>query len=180
MTTGGTGREGTKGIAMDTAADMSTLHWLVADQPRGRADQVIALAGRGEALPAWLNPLVERIEELADLDTINPEVEHPLNIEDVFDALGFLDRVMAPDTSVPWIGRLSSGGVQLAWNHAGVEVEAVFDRLRGEGQLIVAVGDNEWDAPVDQADSLFASVVDRLSSAYIEHAAGAPAQLARA
>ena len=163
---------------MDTVADMSTLRWLLADEPRSRTDRAIALIGRGDGLPEWLNPVVERIETLAELDTINPEVERPLNVEDVLDALEFLDRVMAEDTSVPWIGRLSSGGVELAWRHANVEVEAVFDRLRGEGELIVAVGDNEWDAPIAQGDSLFASVVDRLSNSYIEHTVGAPAALA--
>ncbi|HYB23608.1 MAG TPA: hypothetical protein VED41_07410 [Solirubrobacteraceae bacterium] len=163
---------------MDTVADMSTLRWLLADEPRLRTDSAIALIGRGNGLPQWLNPIVARIEALAELDTINPEVERPLNVEDVLDALEFLDRVMAEDTSVPWIGRLSSGGVELAWKHADVEVEAVFDRLRGEAELIVAVGDNEWNAPIAQGDSLFASIVDRLSNSYIEHTAGAPATFA--
>jgi hypothetical protein len=160
---------------METIADISTLRSLLVDEPRSRADRAIRLIGRGNGLPNWLSPIVVRIEELAKLDTINPEIERPLSVEDVLEALTFLDRVMTENTSIPWIGRLSSGGVELAWTHADVEVEAVFDRLRGESELIVAVGDNEWDAPIAQGDSLFASVADRLSNSYIEHSSGARA-----
>ena len=165
-------------IAMDTAAEMSTLDWSVLDQPRSPADRVIALERRGYDTPSWAGAVVARIIDLVHLDTIDPQVERPLNIEDVEDALSFLNRVMGEDTCLPWIGRLSSGGVQLAWSHADVEVEAVFDRLRGERELIVTVGDNEWDAPTDKGDSLFASVVDRLSNSYIEHTSGAHATVA--
>lgn len=155
-------------MAIDTASEMSTLRWTVVDGPRSRAQQVLALVREGyEPIPSWLDEVVDRIQELADLETINPRVERPLNIDDVWDALGFLKRVMREDTRLPWIGRLSSGGVELAWKHADLEVEAVFDRLRREAELIVAVGDREWDAPADQGDSLFASVVDRLSNSYI-------------
>ena len=165
-------------IAMDTAADTSTLDWSVLDEPRSPADRAIALVRRGYAIPPWAGAVVARIVELAGLDTIDPQLEQPLNIEDVGDALSFLDRVMAEDTCLPWIGRLSSGGVELAWKHADVEVEAVFDRLRGERELIVTVGDNEWDAPADKGDSLFASVADRLSNSYIEQTSEAPATVA--
>jgi hypothetical protein len=165
--------------AIDTAADMSTLHWALADEPRSRAERAIALVRQGhDPIPSWAAPVVARIEELADLDTIDPQVERPLSIDDVRDALRFLDRVMGEDTCLPWIGRLSSGGVELAWKHADVEVEAVFDRLRAERELLVSVGDNEWDAPVDKGDSLFASVVDRLSNSYIEHTSEALAAVA--
>ena len=92
----------------------------------------------------------------------------------MIDALLFMERVMREDTCPPWIGRLSSGGVELAWRHGDVEVEAVFDRLRGDSALMVEVGDREWDAPADQGDSLFASVVDRLSYSYIAPATETP------
>lgn len=165
-------------IAMDTTADMSTLDWSVRDEPRSPAERVLALVRRGYDTPPWAGAVVARIIELAELDNADPQSERPLNIEDVEDALGFLDRVMEPGTCLPWIGKLSSGGVQLAWKHADVEAEAVFDRLRGERELMVTVGDNEWDAPVDRGDSLFASVVDRLSNSYIEHTSGAPSPVA--
>lgn len=161
---------------MGTAADMSSLNWPLADAPRQRAERAVALAGRGgEPLPAWADVVVHRIAELADLETVNPDFEQPLNGDDVIDALLFLERVMREDTCPPWIGRLSSGGVELAWRHADVEVEAVFDRSRGESELIVAVGENEWDAPTEQGDSLFAGVADRLSNSYIEHLPADPA-----
>lgn len=146
----------------------TTLLWDLVDEQGARA----SLYRRAPSLPAWLNPVLARIVELAELDSVNPVVERPLNMDDAVEALEFLDRVMRirGDTCIPWVGRLSSGGVQLAWQHADVEVEAVFDRLRGEAELIVSVGDNEWDAPADQGESLFASVVDRLSNSYIGHA----------
>jgi len=165
---------------METAADMTTLEWALADEPRSRADRRASVIRRGEALPWWLDSILTRIQELAELEGLNPQSERPLNVEDVRDALRFLDRVMGRDTYLPSIGRLSSGGVAMAWKHGDVEVEAVFDRLRGDRELLVSVGDRDWDAPADKGDSLFASVVERLSNSYIEHAAGAPAPLARA
>ncbi len=86
-----------------------------------------------------------------------------MNVDDIIEALNFLSRVMREDTRVPWIGRLSSGGIQLTWRAGDVEVEAVFDRARDERVLMVSVGENEWDAPVSDAESMFATVVDRLS-----------------
>ena len=77
--------------------------------------------------------------------------------EDVIEALNFLSRVMRDDTPPPWIGRLSTGGVQLTWRSDDVEVEAVFDRARHEHDLMVTVGENEWDASAAEADSLFAT-----------------------
>jgi hypothetical protein len=166
-------------VAMGTAADMSTLDWALADEPRSHAQRAIALRRKRDSLvPSWANAVVHRIKELADLDTVNAEIERPLNIDDVKDALEFLARVMGEDTCPPWIGRLSSGGVEMAWKHGDVEVEAVFDRLRGERELLVSVGDRDWDAPADKGDSLFASVADRLSNFYTEHTSGPPAAVA--
>lgn len=163
-------------FAMDTAADMSSLKWPLADAPEARAERAVWLRGwRGAPLPLWADVVADRIEVLADLETVNPAVERPLNADDVVDALLFLEGVMREDTCPPWIGRLSSGGVEMAWKHGDVEVEAVFDRQRGDSELLVTVGDHEWDAPVDKADSLFASVIDRLSNSYIADLSEAPA-----
>jgi hypothetical protein len=152
------------------AADASTLDWSLDHAEPGEA-RVISLTRRGDATSEWVSPVVRRIKELANLETD----DLPLHIEDVGDALDFLSRVMAEDTSIPWIGKLSSGGVQLAWKHADVEVEAVFDRMTGERELLVTVGENEWDCPVDRSDSLFFTVRDRLSNSYIAHTAEAVA-----
>jgi len=92
-----------------------------------------------------------------------------MNLDDVIDALRFLGRVMHDDTPAPWIGRLNTGGLQLTWRSGDVEVEAVFDRAREEREVLVVVGENEWEAPADQADSLFATVVERLAHADLEY-----------
>jgi hypothetical protein len=161
-----------------TVDDMSSLGWAIDEgsQEAAHDDRVIRLSGRrGAPLPPWADAVVSRIVELARLETVDPRSSRPLNRDDVIAALRFLDRVMREDTCPPWIGRLSSGGLELVWRHQDVEAEAVFDQLRGGSELIVEVGDNEWDAPADQADSLFAQVADRLSNSYIEHTATAPA-----
>jgi hypothetical protein len=160
-----------RALAGTTVDDMSSLGWAI-DEPQAMSheERVIRLSGRrGAPLPLWAGAVVSRIIELARLETVDPRISQPLNRDDVIAALRFLDRIMENDTCPPWIGRLTSGGVELVWHHQDVEVEAVFDQLRGEAEVIVQVGDNEWDAPVDQADSLFATVVDRLSNSYIEH-----------
>jgi uncharacterized protein (TIGR04255 family) len=115
-----------------------------------------------EKVPPWAVPVISRMEELAALPVVAPGGSSPMVLEDVMDALRFLTRVMQDDTVIPWIGRLSSGGLQLTWQCGDVEVEAVFDRTRHERDVIVAVGGTEWEAPADQADSLFATVADRL------------------
>src|ERR1700691_5090299 len=158
-----------------TADDMTSPGWEFGDGPREPEVEVakpaIRLRGRrGAPPPAWAEPVVRRIMELDALLTVDPHGSRPLNFDDVADALEFLTRVMRDDTCPPWIGRLSSGGVELSWKHADVEAEAVFDRLRSDAELIVSVGEREWDAPAEQADSLFATVVERLSSSYVEHA----------
>lgn len=157
------------GARTATAGEASTFDWSL-DQAESGEPWIISLKRRGDATSAWAEPVVKRLRELARLtDGL------PLYIEDVGDALDFLARVMAEDTCIPWIGKLSSGGVQLAWKHADVEVEAVFDRMRGEHELLVTVGENEWDAPADKGDSLFFTVIDRLSNSYIAHTSEAVA-----
>lgn len=149
------------GVAVN---DSSSLRWGLADlnylaQPEAPRSSISL---RVEEVPPWAVPVISRIEELAALPMVAPGESGPMVLEDVMDALLFLTRVMQDDMVTPWIGRLSSGGLQLSWQCGDVEVEAVFDRTRGERNVIVAVGGNEWDAPVDQADSLFATVADRL------------------
>jgi hypothetical protein len=163
---------GLKALTGTAVEDMSSLGWEIVDHPQQSAvaTRAIRLRGRrGAPAPPWVVPAIARIGEL-DLTVVDPQSDRPLNFDDVIDALDFLTRVMRDDTCAPWVGRLSSGGVELTWQHGDVEVEAVFDRLRGEAEVVVAVGEREWDAPADEADSLFATVVERLSSSYVEHA----------
>jgi len=159
--------------------DSSSLKWGLAypsQQQVGLAAPVsIALRSMKTALPEWADDVVERLAALAILPTVDGRANRPMNLDDVVDALRFLARVMRDDLPTPWIGRLNSGGVQLTWRDvpSDVEVEAIFDRTRNEREVIVAVGENEWDAPVDEADSLFATVVDRLAHLNVEHASTA-------
>lgn len=146
--------------------DSSSLRWDVAGldylaRPEAEGPRS-SISLRGEKVPPWAVPVISRMEELAALPVVAPGGSSPMVLEDVMDALRFLTRVMQDDTVIPWIGRLSSGGLQLTWQCGDVEVEAVFDRTRGERDVIVAVGGTEWEAPADQADSLFATVADRL------------------
>jgi hypothetical protein len=158
------------GVGID---DPSSLSWAT-DEPASESDaaaNAIRLRSRRDLpLPEWVEPVVDRILELEDLP-LDARGSCPLNAEDVRDALNFLDRVMRSDTILPWVGRLSSGGVQLNWHQGDVEVEAVFDGLRGEREVVLAVGDNEWSEPTEQAESLFATVVDRLSNTFLEQPA---------
>lgn len=117
------------------------------------------------AIPGWWAQVAPRLGELVHLrQDWDPRGSSPISKDDLDDALQFLSRVMRPDTPAPWIGPLASGGVELAWHAGNVEVEAIFDRGRGECQLLVSVGDSESEAPIDHAESLFAEVADRLSA----------------
>jgi hypothetical protein len=153
--------------------DSSSLKWGLEYpvQPRRGEGIAIRLSGR-TLLPPWADVVVSRIGQIAALPT-DPRGSQPLSSDDVIDALDFLARVMRDDTPSPWIGRLNSGGVQLTWRSGDVEVEAVFDRARNEREVMVAVGENEWEAPADHGESLFATVVDRLAHAQVEHASTA-------
>jgi len=155
------------GVGVD---DASTLGWETAEPPEQvLTDRTIRLRDRkGGSPPAWAASVVSRLEELDALPAVDPRGSRPLDFDDVADALRFLVRVMRPDTCPPWIGRLNTGGVQLSWHHGDVEVEAVFDRLRDELEVIVVVGDREWSEPPDKAETLFATVADRLALAYVE------------
>jgi hypothetical protein len=151
--------------------DSSSLRWGVTYpvQQLSSAESRLAIS-LGGTLPPWLEQVTTRIMQLAVLPTVDPRGSRPFNVADVADALVFMSRVMRDDTRVPWIGRLASGGVQLTWHADDVEVEAVFDRARDDRELMVTVGENEWDAPIGRGETLFASVVDRLSDAQLEQA----------
>lgn len=146
--------------------DSSSLKWASAygAQPEVSRPRAIRLRW-GNAVPPWADTVIARMVELAALPSFDPRGCRPMNPEDIIDALTFLSHVMRDDTILPWVGRLSSGGIQMTWRSGDVEAEAVFDSARDERELIVSVGENEWDAPAGEAESLFATVVDRLSRA---------------
>ena len=154
-----------------TLDDSSSLRWAV-DYPVTRTTHFVPrkIRLRGPA-PQWLNPVVDRVVELSVLPDASALGMAELDFEDVGDAMLFLGRVMQEDTIAPWVGRLNSGGLQLNWQCGDVEVEAVFDRARGERGVLVAVGENEWEELPERAESLFSSVVDRLSQSHLEYVA---------
>lgn len=120
----------------------------------------------------WLTALEPRLSELATLPAgwkgLGSERVSPAA---VVDALNFLVDVMRDDTMLPWIGPLDNGGVELVWKRGDLEVEAIFDPVRGERQLLVSDGDSDRDAPIDQAGPMLADVVDRLASESVPVAA---------
>jgi hypothetical protein len=115
--------------------------------------------------PHWWHEIKPRLYDLVALaPNWDPRGSREVSLDDLEDALVFMTRVMRYDTPAPWIGPLASGGIELVWHVGNVEVEAVFDSARGERELLVCVGDNESEAPIDQAETLFATVVDRLEA----------------
>jgi hypothetical protein len=138
-------------------------NWAIDNPIRSAADTAWENLPRASTLPVWAEVAAQRLNMLAAVP-VESHGGRPLNLEDVEDALVFLSRVMTDVTPAPWIGRLSSGGIQLSWRSTGgdVEVEAVFDRARNERTVIVATSDDERELPVDEAYSLFAQVAGRL------------------
>ena len=129
--------------------------------PQTRDPERIVLEG---PMPDWWPAVSRQLAELTRLPwDWDPRGSRSVSLQDIRDALSFMVIAMRHDTVAPWIGPLNSGGIELSWQRGDVDVEAIFDHARGHRELLVSVGDNEWDAPIDHAVSLFATVVDRLS-----------------
>jgi hypothetical protein len=157
-------------MSIGAVSDAVSLNWpLPGSQIINRLLPSISLTAQD--MPSWAPAVMNRIDELDALPFVDPDGSAPMHVPDVLAALEFLVRNMRDDTLPPWIGRLSSGGLELAWRSGDVEVEAVFDSAREDSVVIVSVAGNEWDAPVGESDSLFAGVVDRLSRSHLEYLA---------
>ena len=112
--------------------------------------------------PGWVKPIVERLVELWTMAP-DPRGGTPLNRDDLCSAMGFLNRVMVlPDMPVPWIGRLSTGGLQLTWTGTAAEVEAVFDRSRSEQTVIIEDSGSEIEVSPDYAVPHLLPLISRL------------------
>ena len=115
------------------------------------------------AMPRWWPTVFTDVERLSQLpENWDGRGASRVNPLDVGDALAFLERMMGPQTQTPRFAPLTSGGVELLWRGDNLEVEAVFDRSRCEQVLLVEAGDQECEMPLDEAESLFLSVRDRL------------------
>jgi hypothetical protein len=149
---------GLKPMSVDYSADASA----ATDPAHHPLRLLIALR---RAMPNWWPTVWEDIERISVLPkNWDGRGANQVDPFDVRDALVFLDRVMESDTQPPRVAPLSSGGIELLWRGNNVEVEAVFDRSREEHILLVEAGDEEWDAPIRDADSLFVSIRDRLTT----------------
>lgn len=152
-------------VTVDQAA---SLRWSLLDRMRTLR---VGLPLTSADVPTWVGPFVDRLNELQDMARADPRGAQPLSVDDVRDAIWFLLNVMQSDTVRPWIGLLASGGLQVNWRRGDVEVEAVFDRARDDRMVYVTVGEQEWEALVDEGYSLFSTVVERLSTADLERPA---------
>ncbi|MGH9199463.1 MAG: hypothetical protein ACRD1T_27495, partial [Acidimicrobiia bacterium] len=91
--------------------DSSSLHdyWQIR-YPEQEKRPGIHVAGATE--PAWWDAVERRLEGLMQLGpNWDSRGSRPANLGDVFAAVQFLTEVMRPETAVPWIGPLSSGGI---------------------------------------------------------------------
>lgn len=111
----------------------------------------------------WIDSVLESVERLAVLqNNWDGRGAAAANVADVLEGLMFLERVMREETRAPSIAPLTSGGIEMSWHVAGLEVEAIFDERRDERVLLVSAGAQEWDEPIEHAEKLFADVADRL------------------
>lgn len=132
----------------------------IVDRPEPRKIEVRRVGAQ------WLGAVVDALEALARLpDDWDHRGSRAVNFDDVHEALVFLQHIMRDDTMAPSITPLSSGGIELSWHVTGLDVEAVFDRRRGERVLAVMAGHNETEEPIESAHKLFSDVVDRLAVA---------------
>jgi hypothetical protein len=139
-----------------------------ASTARGLPHPLLLFIAQRRAMPSWWPTVFADVERLSRLPQ-NWDGNGAAQVDpyDVGDALLFLERMMGPQTKVPRFAPLTSGGVELLWRADNVEVEAVFDRNRGERVLLVEAGEHDWELPLDEADSLFLSVRDRLDESHI-------------
>lgn len=112
--------------------------------------------------PLWVPPVIERLNEFGALapnwDTYGGV---PVSESNARHALDFLTRVMGPNTPLPWIAPLGSGGLQLDWTGEGVDVEVVIDG--SDSSALITVDGDEQDLPLGHGIVVFPTLVPRLS-----------------
>lgn len=83
----------------------------------------------GQPLPSWFDSVVQGFVDLLTLPpnwnsygggTIDPNLVHS--------AMTFLNGVLDPTCPAPRVVPLSSGGLQLEWHRAGIDLEIIYDR----------------------------------------------------
>lgn len=112
--------------------------------------------------PDWMGAVATRVNELAGLgENWDGRGGRRLRIQDARAAIEFLVRFMKPSTPVPWIGLLTTGGIEMSWAASGIELEAVFDSARQEAVVLYEDDDtelelsaNDWNVVAGLADRL--------------------------
>lgn len=144
--------------------DLMSLIWHVPTKPHVKG-HTLYIQLRGGRVPAWLSPVVERLDHLLNLDedwdsygscTIDLSVAERV--------IKFLDLFLDDDTPRPDIVPTSEGGVQLEWEKDEKELELEF---RPNGSYVVLFQDpqNEEAGEVEkecQDSYSFYIVVGRL------------------
>src|SRR4029077_2111673 len=109
----------------------------------------------GECRPTVAKWFVDVLRRLRELSQLPSNWDHhgapPIETSDLVEALKTLTRVMAPDTPAPAIVPISSGGLQMEWHRAGLDVEIVVGLGEDNGLYLqdVATG-AEWEGPTPE------------------------------
>lgn len=134
---------------------------LLAEVRRSLPKRVVNLPDSAD-LPLWVPPVIERINEFGALapnwDTYGGV---PVSEANARHAVDFLTRVMGPNTPLPWIAPLGSGGLQLDWAGEGVDVEVVIDG--SDSSALITVDDDEQELSLGYAIVLLPTLAPRLS-----------------
>jgi hypothetical protein len=152
-------------VEEERRSSSTSRNWTYQIMPREEAPGSIRLEAHRHP-PQWLIEIQPRLRELLNLPSNwDGQGAQPVSHHDLAAALAFLRLAMRDDMIAPWIGPLNNGGVQLAWTSDALEVEAVFDHVRNDWELLVTDGENDQEVSIwgGEAMWLFRTVADRLT-----------------
>jgi hypothetical protein len=116
----------------------------------------------------WLKPVLKRLQYLHSLapgwDSVRAKSIDPHSFDRV---LGFLTVTMTPQTPPPSVVPLESGGLQIEWHRAGLDVEIDFEPGEGAHLFFHELSSGEEREGTDPV-SVFAKLElgSRLSAGY--------------
>lgn len=112
-----------------------------------------------QELPVWVEPTIERIVELVDLqpgwDSYDAK---PPTIENVTMALQILSAVMSEGAQEPWIGPLPGGGIELDWQQPSGDIEIAVEGA--DSALFIGeqeIASEEWAQGLNRVRALLAA-----------------------
>jgi hypothetical protein len=116
----------------------------------GREDKICAFPSVKQ--PAWVNPTIERLNELSALRAgWDPRGSQAVSEDDLNEAVAFLNSAMNHDSPPPAITPLPSGGIELAWSVGGTELEVVFDSSQNERVALLDIDGQDYELPPEDA-----------------------------